>query len=282
MKIENLKIFLEVAQSESINEAARNLFMSHQNLNKIIKNLETELNTALFVRTNKGIQLTSNGRELFVTASQIVRNYESFLGKLNNAETDILKFYTLPSQSMLASSLQGKRFGERYLSVYKRDFDELVKMIQSGKIGIYFLPLMDETVLVAPETTRYTIASSDLITYVCHEKYLEQYRGKSFNEFDKLVSNTSKKSLDSLAINIDDIQVRKKLMRDEGFICSTEYQLYLAEFPENEWFVIYQEAMPEYRVSYTLFFNLPNTAEYQQLQQIIINNINDFFFPSKQ
>ncbi|MBP3628843.1 MAG: LysR family transcriptional regulator, partial [Anaerotignum sp.] len=70
MKIENLKIFLEVAQSESINEAARNLFMTHQNLNKIIKNLEAELNTQLFVRTNKGILLTSNGKELFVTASQ--------------------------------------------------------------------------------------------------------------------------------------------------------------------------------------------------------------------
>ena len=133
VKIENLKIFLEVAQSESINEAARNLFMTHQNLNKIIKNLEAELNTQLFIRTNRGIQLTANGKELFVTASQMIKNYESFLDRLQNTENSIVKFYTVPSQSTLVTQLQGKRFGERYLSVHKRDFEELLKMIQRGK-----------------------------------------------------------------------------------------------------------------------------------------------------
>lgn len=277
VKIENLKIFLEVAQSESINEAARNLFMTHQNLNKIIKNLEAELNTQLFIRTNRGIQLTANGKELFVTASQMIKNYESFLDRLQNTENDIVKFYTIPSQSTLVTQLQGKRFGERYLSVHKRDFEELLKMIQRGKAGIYYLPLMGETIILPPETIQHTIIASDLLTYVCHKNYSSFYASKKYADLDKLISNTSKNGLDNHAINIDDIQICKKLMRDEGFAYSTEYQMYRAEFPEDEWMVFHQEAMPEFRTAYTLFFNLPETAEFQQLQHNIIDEIRDFF-----
>jgi len=278
VKIENLKIFLEVAQSESINEAARNLFMTHQNLNKIIKNLEAELNTQLFVRTNKGIQLTSNGKELFVTASQIVKNYDSFLEKLHNTDTEIIKFYTLASQSTLANTLQGQRFGERYLSVHKRDFDEIIKMIQQGKTGIYFLPIRESEQITLPrETGRYIITSSDFVTYVCHKNYTQQYQNSQYSKLDKLISNTAKQIAGIRAINIDDIQISKKLMRDEGFAYSTEYQMFLAEFPEDEWVVFNRESMPEFRIAYTLFFNLPDTPTFQQLQEDIIKTVESFF-----
>ena len=277
MKIENLKIFLEVAQSESINEAARNLFMTHQNLNKIIKNLESELNTQLFVRTNKGIQLTANGKELFVTASQIVRNYDSFLEKLQNTNSNIIKFYTIPSQSMLAEKIQGTPFGQQYLSVYKRDFDEIIKMVQRGKNGIYFLPVASEVIETCPDTTTHIITSSDIVIYACHKDHIQQYKNKDIAMLNRWISNTSKDGFEGFAMNIDDIHLRKRLMREEGFAYSTEYNLFGAEFPEEEWVIFHQESVPDYHVTYTLFFNLPNTLEFQQLQQNIIKTVESFF-----
>lgn len=279
MKIENLKIFLEVAQSESINEAAHNLFMSHQNLNKIIKNLESELNTQLFVRTNRGIQLTANGKELFVTASQIVKNYDTFLEKLQNNNLDIIKFYTIPSQSMLSKKIQGTSFGDRYLSVYKRDFDEIIKMIQRGKTGIYFLPVTSESIATDSETTKHAVAASDRVIYACHKNYLHRYENKNSTNLNRWISNTSKDGFEGFAMNIDDIHLRKRLMREEGFAYSTEYKLFNAEFPENEWVIFFQESVPDFHVTYTLFFNLPATAEFQQLQQSIIETVERFFNP---
>lgn len=279
MKIENLKIFLEVAQAESMNEAARNLFMSHQNLNKIIKNLENELNTQLFLRSNKGIQLTSSGKELFITANQIVKSYDKFIETLHYTESDVIKFYTLSSQSTLANKLRIQQFGNRYLSIYKRDLNEIIKMIQRGKTGIYFLPLSKDMVVpIAPETTKHVLISSDRLTLICHKTYLEQYTGKSFVDAKKLLCNTAQNEFETSAINIDDIQLCKKLMRDEGFAYSTEYHLYRAEFTEDEWCIFYEESMPNYRIEFTLFFNLPNTAEFQKLQQDIIKSIESFFF----
>lgn len=278
MKIENLKIFLEVAQAESMNEAARNLFMSHQNLNKIIRNLETELNTQLFVRSNKGIQLTGNGKELFITASQIVRNYDSFLEKLNSSENDIIKFYTIHAHATLAGKLQGKQLGDRYISVYKRDFEEITKMIQRGKTGIYFLPVTGDNFVCPPETASHIVTASDLIIGVCHKNYLEQYAGKTLAETSRLINSASKIGLDGIAIGIDDVQLCKTLMREEGFAYSNEYQLFRAEFPEDEWEIFSEESMPDYKVAYTLFFNLPDTIESQQLQQNIIKYIEAFFF----
>ncbi len=279
MKIENLKIFLEVAQSESINEAARSLFMTHQNLNKIIKNLEAELNTQLFVRTNKGIQLTGSGKELFITASQIVKNYDSFLDKLQNTNSDIIKFYTIPSQSMLSEKIQSTPFGNQYLSVYKRDFDEILKMIQRGKTGIYFLPIASEVIETCQDTTKHVIASSDVVIYACHKQHIHQYENKGITTLHRWISNTSKDGFEGFAMNIDDIHLRKRLMREEGFAYSTEYNLFGAEFPEDEWVIFHQESVPDYHVTYTLFFNLPNTLEFQQLQQNIIEVVESFFTP---
>lgn len=279
MKIENLKIFLEVAQAESMNEAARNLFMSHQNLNKIIKNLESELNTQLFLRTNKGIQLTNSGKELFITANQIVKSYDKFLETLHYTESDIIKFYTLSSQSTLSNCLRSQQFGNRYLSIYKRDLNEIIKMIQRGKTGIYFLPInKDLAFSVAPETTKHVLFSSDRVTLICHKNYLEQYTGKSFYDAKKLLCNTAQNEFETAALNIDDIQLCKKLMRNEGFAYSTEYHLYCAEFTEDEWYIFHEESMPDYKIEFTLFFNLPNTAEFQKLQQDIIQSIEAFFF----
>jgi len=275
MKIEDLKIFLEVAKIKNMNEAAKNLYMSHQNLNKIIKKIEAELDTQLFVRSVKGSQLTPSGEKLFITASQIVKNYDQFLQDLHDAEVDIIKFYTLHSLSTLASTLQCKHFGGQYLSVYKRDFDEITKMIQRGKTGIYFLPVLENKPVIARGTKKHIISTSNRIIACCHQNYIDLYTGKTIDTIEKVINNTAQTGMESAAINIDDIQLRKKLMCNEGFAYTTEYHLFQAEFTEDDWCIFYE--VPGYEIEYTLFFNLPDTPYFQILQQEIIEHIKEFF-----
>lgn len=63
MTFEQFKHVLEITKTGSINQAASNLFSSQAALSLSIKNLEQELGQTIFLRNNRGIQLTSFGKE---------------------------------------------------------------------------------------------------------------------------------------------------------------------------------------------------------------------------
>lgn len=70
------KTFYDVVMCGSISKAATMNFTSQPAISRSIKTLEQELNTKLFIRTKKGIELTDKGRELFFYVEQ---GYNSFL-----------------------------------------------------------------------------------------------------------------------------------------------------------------------------------------------------------
>lgn len=72
MESTDLKIFRETAYAGSISKAADILGYVQSNVTAHIKNLETELNTSLFVRHNKGVSLTKKGELLLSYAEKIV------------------------------------------------------------------------------------------------------------------------------------------------------------------------------------------------------------------
>lgn len=55
-----------------MNKAAAELFVSQSALSGAIRDLEEELHTQIFIRSNKGIVITSEGEELLCYARQIV------------------------------------------------------------------------------------------------------------------------------------------------------------------------------------------------------------------
>ncbi len=70
------KTFYDVVVSGSISKAATINYTSQPAISRSIKTLEQELNTKLFIRTKKGIELTDKGKELFFYVEQ---GYNSFL-----------------------------------------------------------------------------------------------------------------------------------------------------------------------------------------------------------
>ena len=54
MRTEQLEYFLEIAKTGSMNTASNHLLLSHQSLNRSMKNLEDDFGCELFVRTAKG------------------------------------------------------------------------------------------------------------------------------------------------------------------------------------------------------------------------------------
>ena len=75
MTLAQLRYVIMVAESDSMNEAARKLFISQPSLSASVKELETEIGTDLFRRTNRGISVTPEGVEFIGYARQVVEQY---------------------------------------------------------------------------------------------------------------------------------------------------------------------------------------------------------------
>lgn len=82
------KTFYDVATYGSISKAAVVNYTSQPAISRSIKTLEEQLNTKLFHRTKKGIELTEKGKELYFYVEQ---GYNSFL----TAERSMLETNTL-------------------------------------------------------------------------------------------------------------------------------------------------------------------------------------------
>lgn len=59
------KIFYNVAKYKSFTRAAEVMYSNQPNLTRAIKTLEKQLGCTLFERTNKGVRLTDDGKELY-------------------------------------------------------------------------------------------------------------------------------------------------------------------------------------------------------------------------
>ena len=75
MTLQQLRYAITIADSTSMNEAAKQLFISQPSLSSSIRDLEEELGMALFIRSSRGITLTLDVNEFIVYARQVMEQY---------------------------------------------------------------------------------------------------------------------------------------------------------------------------------------------------------------
>ena len=72
MTLQQLIYAVKIADTKSMNKAATELFVSQPALSSTIRDLEEELQIEIFIRTNKGIVITTEGEEFLSYARQMV------------------------------------------------------------------------------------------------------------------------------------------------------------------------------------------------------------------
>ncbi len=75
MTLSQLRYAIAVANTSSMNKAARELFIAQPSLSASIRELENEIGIEIFRRTNRGISLTPEGEEFIGYARQVVEQY---------------------------------------------------------------------------------------------------------------------------------------------------------------------------------------------------------------
>lgn len=77
MEIRQLRYFLEIAQTEHLTQSAQNLFVTQSTLSHGLRQLEQELDVALFERLGRGLKLSQAGAEFRVYATRALKEIEA-------------------------------------------------------------------------------------------------------------------------------------------------------------------------------------------------------------
>ena len=76
MTLNQLKYIIAVSKENSLNDAAKKLFISQPSLSAAVHSLEEELGFDIFIRSKSGITLTPKGIEFLGYARSVVEQYD--------------------------------------------------------------------------------------------------------------------------------------------------------------------------------------------------------------
>lgn len=155
MTLTQLRYAITVANAKSMNEAARNLFISQPSLSTAIRDLENEIGIEVFRRTNRGISLTPEGEEFIGYARQVVEQYQLIEAKYVSKESVKKKFAVSMqhySFAVVAFVEMVKQFGmEEYeFAIHETKTFEVIEDVRDfrSEIGILFINDFNKRVLM--------------------------------------------------------------------------------------------------------------------------------------
>lgn len=154
MTLTQLSYVIEIANASSMNVAAKNLFISQPSLSESVKDLEAELGINIFVRSNKGVQLTPEGTEFLGYARQVMEQYELMESRYINQAVSKKKFsvstqhYTFAVNAFV-ELMKRYEIGEYDFSIFETKTGEVIENVERFKseIGVLYLNDFNKKVL---------------------------------------------------------------------------------------------------------------------------------------
>lgn len=87
MRIQQLHYIIKIVENGSMNEAAKQLFITQPSLSNAVRDLEREMGIDIFIRNPKGITLTKDGVEFLSYARQVVEQTNLLEERYKNKNT---------------------------------------------------------------------------------------------------------------------------------------------------------------------------------------------------
>ena len=95
MTLQQLKYVVTVAETGTITNAAKKLYISQPSLTNAIHELEKEMNIVIFQRTNKGIVLSREGEDFLGYARQVLEQAARLEDKNKGQDWGSTQFFLL-------------------------------------------------------------------------------------------------------------------------------------------------------------------------------------------
>ena len=158
------RIFYFVAQYKSFTKAAEMLHNNQPNVTRCMNNLESELNCKLFIRSNRGVTLTPEGRKLYdhvsIAYEQLVAGEEEILQN-RSFETGLVTIGTSETALHLVLADKLESFHEKYpnvrLHIQNHSTPQALAALENG--------LVDFATITSPFRTRGALHKIPLFSF---------------------------------------------------------------------------------------------------------------------
>ena len=154
MTLQQLKYAMTIADCGSMNEAAKQLFISQPSLSEAIKELEQEIGLQIFLRSNRGIIMTPEGEEFLGYARQVTEQFgllqSRYIEKKTKEKFSVsMQHYTFAVKAFVETvkkaGIDSYEFAANETTTY--DVMENVRNFKS-EIGVLYLNDFNEKVMM--------------------------------------------------------------------------------------------------------------------------------------
>ena len=205
MTLKQLQYIVTVAEEGNITSAAKKLYIAQPSLTSAVHELESELGITIFMRSNKGIKLTSEGEEFLGYARQVLDQTELIEERYAGKQTGKLKFFVSSQHYSFAVEAFVellKRSGADKYEFHMREtqtfniIDDVAHL--RSEIGILYLNKFNEEVI------RKTLKDNNLSFYPLFRAEPHVFIGKN--------SPLARKKI----LTIDDLKPYPRLSYEQG------------------------------------------------------------------
>ena len=174
MQIESLKVFCDLAETESFTKAAQINHVTQSAVSQQISSLERQFKSLLIERSKKKFRLTREGQVLYDYSKQIIQTYDSLFSKLQEIKDIIsgtIRVATIYSIGLHDLPPYLKKFLKSYPTVhvhveYRRSnqvYDDVLGNVVD--LGLVAYPLRDPKLEVIP-------LRKDMMVLICHPEHV--------------------------------------------------------------------------------------------------------------
>ncbi len=204
MNLEQIKSFVCVAKTGSYSAAAKERYISQPAVSNQIKALEDELDTKLFVRNQKNISLTEQGRRFQKYAKQMLIIEKDMINSVKSTEDDYYGVLDIVGPWLAVNKLMDDFFVEAIkqkgqeatFRVYQGEDTDIPGMVMSGEIElgianhvinqknlVYEKAFTEEIVLITPNQKKYRNLSPEQLRELLLEEGHIRYDFGGGNDF---------------------------------------------------------------------------------------------------
>lgn len=119
----DLRYFQEIAHTQNLSRASERLGVGQPALSLSLKRLESLLKTPLFLRRNKGLELTQAGQKLLKECNGLLTHWESILTETKKSVSEIVGRFTLGVHPALAAYTLPHFLGDLYQNYPKLEIE---------------------------------------------------------------------------------------------------------------------------------------------------------------
>lgn len=154
MRIQQLHYIIKIVETGSMNEAAKQLFITQPSLSNAVRDLEREMGIEIFIRNPKGITLTKDGVEFLSYARQIIEQ-TALLEERYKSKTTTRELFSVSAQhyafvvNAFVSLLKGTDMSQYELFLRETRTYEIIDDVKNfrSEIGVLFLNSYNRDVL---------------------------------------------------------------------------------------------------------------------------------------